>query len=179
MLMTLFHMSRIAGYAVQGALLAAAGGVLTLAVPHAEQVARLAAAAVMLALAMRILWNRDVLRIESMGGRIFRAMSRLFRPLSRYPAAARSVATGVLWGFLPCGLSYSMMLVATARGRPLIAAATMMLFGLATIPGLVSISLGARRLLATEHVRAVTGVAVIGGAVWTAVGAVLPHAHWH
>ena len=72
-----------------------------------------------------------------------------------------------------------MLLVAAAPGEPLVAATGMLLFGLGTIPGLMGITVGAHRWLAAARVRAVTGVAVVCCAVWTAVGALLHSAHIH
>lgn len=50
----------------------------------------------------------------------------------RPAAAARGgvFATGVLWTFMPCGLLYSALLVASLSGGPLAGAASMALFGL-------------------------------------------------
>ena len=178
-LLGVFHLARISSYAAQGALLAALGGALALAVPHFERVGRLVAALVMLMLALRILFNVDVLGAERLGGRVYRRVAPLFRPVARHPPIVRAVEIGVLWGFLPCGLSYSMLLVAAATGAPLVAAIGMLVFGLGTIPGLLGITMGASRLLAATRVRAVTGVAVIGCAVWTAIGALLHSTHVH
>ena len=110
---------------------------------------------------------------------LYRRVAPLFRPVARHPPIVRAVEIGVLWGFLPCGLSYSMLLVAAATGAPLVAAIGMLVFGLGTIPGLLGITMGASRLLAATRVRAVTGVAVIGCAVWTAIGALLHSTHIH
>jgi len=49
----------------------------------------------------------------------------------------------MLWGWLPCGLIYSMLLVAALARGPLLGAATMLSFGLGTVPAvLTSVLLG-------------------------------------
>lgn len=61
------------------------------------------------------------------------------------PVGLRGYMLGVLLGFLPCGLLYSALFLASAY-PPVTAALGMMLFALGTIPALFLISFGAGRL---------------------------------
>jgi uncharacterized protein len=48
---------------------------------------------------------------------------------------------GAIWGWLPCGLVYSMLLVAALAGSPLMGATTMVCFGLGTVPAVLATGL--------------------------------------
>ena len=85
--------------------------------------------------------------------RIARPLWRQLQPLTRRwvppssPAAA--LGFGALWGWVPCGLSWSMLLVALASGSALSGAAVMLSFGLGTMPvmlgsGAIATQLAAR-----------------------------------
>ncbi len=50
---------------------------------------------------------------------------------------------GILWGFLPCGLVFAMLVVAARAQSPLGGALTMLAFGLGTVPTLLGFGLAA------------------------------------
>lgn len=52
--------------------------------------------------------------------------------------AAHLLATGIAFGFLPCGLTYAMQMTAASTGSALEGAAIMALFGLSTFPALAA-----------------------------------------
>ena len=180
---SLFHGARILSYATLGAVLAAAAGRVSATLPDGLEVAgRWLAAGLMVALAARILSNRDVLGLERLGARLFRRAAPLWSVLVRVQGFWRHGALGVLWGLMPCGLLYSMLAVSAAPGRPLLAAAAMALFGLATAPALIGLTLGAARLvpaLSPIRMRAIAGALVLGCALWTALGGLAHRSHMH
>ncbi len=69
--------------------------------------------------------------------------TRRFLPAS---TPLRAYALGGLWGFMPCGLSYAMLLVAAAQASLLGGAVVMAGFGLATVLPLSLLDLGGRQL---------------------------------
>lgn len=58
---------------------------------------------------------------------------------TRRPTPGRLFCTGLLMGFLPCGLSYTMQIKAAATGAPVFGMLTMLVFGLGTVPGLTAV----------------------------------------
>jgi uncharacterized protein len=168
-----FNAARLAGYATIGALLAGAFGSLGGALPVESfaTVERLLAALLMAALAVRLLTGRDLLGLERAGGWAWQHLRPLFGRALALPAGWRHAALGFLWGWLPCGLVYSVLLLAAATGEPVTAAGTMLAFGLGTLPALLGLTLGAASLgqwLRQPHVRRVAGVLVLACAAWTA-----------
>lgn len=76
----------------------------------------------------------------------------------------QALALGALWGWLPCGMVYSVLLTAMLSGDALDGAAVMLAFGLGTLPMLVGLGLlGTRvqRAMRRPAVRVICGVAVL------------------
>jgi sulfite exporter TauE/SafE len=65
----------------------------------------------------------------------------------------------MLWGFLPCGMVYSMLLVATLAGSTAKGAATMLCFGLGTVPAVLAAGLMSAKLLRLRAGRRLNAVA--------------------
>jgi sulfite exporter TauE/SafE len=147
-----YQVGRIGSYAMAGARVGSFGGVLRAAfdLRTAALVSRSLAGFVLILAAVGVLskW-RPLSRLEHLGGRLWKHLAPVARAL---PATGlrSSLLLGMLWGWLPCGLIYSMLLVAALAGGPLQGAVTMLSFGLGTAPAMLA-----------------TGLA--GGQVWRAV----------
>ena len=78
---------------------------------------------------------------------------------------ARMFVAGGLWGWLPCGMVYSVLVTAMLSGSALHGALVMLAFGLGTLPMLLGLGLMGARLrggLARPRVRLACGVLVLG-----------------
>lgn len=62
-------------------------------------------------------------------------------PLLRQPSGLRSLALGGLLGFLPCGLIYGALAIAATTGGSITGGASMLAFGLGTVPILTLVGL--------------------------------------
>lgn len=113
--------------------------------------------------------NRAVLVLERAGGALWaRLQPRLGRLLPiRTPAQA--VLAGGLWGWLPCGLTYSVLVSALASGGMLQGAGLMFAFGLGTLPNLLAMGWAAdrlRSLAGDRRIRLLAGLTVALFGVW-------------
>jgi sulfite exporter TauE/SafE len=180
-----FNGARLVGYALLGALLASVYATLGRLLPlqGVAWAGRIVAVVVMVALAVRLLTGRDWLGVERFGAWAWRGLRPLFGRATGLPPALRHGAMGLLWGFLPCGLVYSVLLMAAATADPAVAAVSMLAFGLGTLPPLLGLTLGAATVgewLRRPGTRRIAGVAVLACAAWTlafAVGHGPQHAH--
>lgn len=90
-------------------------------------------------------------------GSIARALpsgpARLFASIRRLPGLSASFGIGVVTGLLPCGLSWSALLLA-AQTRPSVALVGLFCFGLATGPALIGVAGGWRLAPASWRARA-------------------------
>lgn len=171
-----FNVGRLAGYATVGVALEVLVQVAGARVPGTAFAGglRIVAALWMAVLAVRLLAKRDLPWIERLGAWCWRHIAPLTGPALRLPSALRPVALGMLWGFMPCGLVYSVLLVAASAPTATEAATIMLAFGAGTLPALVGLGAGsAFGFAALAHhpgLRRVAGVVVLGCGMLTAWG---------
>ena len=102
---------------------------------------RTAAAALIFAIGLQLLFGRPLLtRLEQAGSRFWRVLSPQMHKLLPPRNPLRAFGVGTLWGWLPCGLVYSELAVATASGGPITGALVMAFFGMGTIVSLSAVS---------------------------------------
>lgn len=163
-----YNLGRITSYGIAG-LLAGAVGASSFFLEHVLPVERVlyALASVMLILLglyLAGIW-RGVVVLETAGGKLWRHVqpwSKRFLPVRTLPQA---LALGGIWGWLPCGLVYSIVVAALATGSPGRGAALMLAFGLGTLPALLAMGMAAvriRSVLQNAWIRRLSGLAVIG-----------------
>lgn len=115
-------------------------------------------------------WWRGMALLERTGSRLWQPVQRFssrLLPLRRWP---QGFALGLCWGLMPCGLIYSSLAWAATAQDAATAALMMLLFGLGTLPAMLSTSLGALRLQAILRRRGFKqGIAMllIGSGFWT------------
>jgi sulfite exporter TauE/SafE len=96
--------------------------------------------------------------------------------------ALRALTLGMLWGWLPCGLVYSVLLVAAFAGSAFAGSATMVAFGLGTLPALLGLSYASSRFAPPRAtLTRLLGSVIVACGLWTASMpiAVLFGAHQH
>jgi sulfite exporter TauE/SafE len=167
-----YNAGRIASYSVAGALaggfgaafagIGGSGGMLAL---------RGFAALLIIAVGLYVAgWSSAVVRIERLGGGLWRRIAPLARRARASSSPLAALAFGALWGWLPCGLVYSALVVAAASGSSASGALVMAGFGLGTLPALLAVGVLAGRGLATLRTpaaRQVAGAMVIAFGIWT------------
>ena len=159
---------RVLTYAVLGALAGFVGGVVELAgsLLGLQRTASVVAGAVLVLEALLGLAGAGPLA-DTGGGRIFARVSRaLGRRVPGHP-----LGLGLLLGLLPCGLLYSALVAAAARGGPAGGALALLAFGLGTAPALLGVSLAdellARRRALLDRLSRLFLLAMGAWFVWT------------
>ncbi len=143
-----FHLAysggRIASYVAAGALVGAvgqAGLLMRDAVPVQHLLFALSSLMlVLLGLYLAGVWGA-VRRLEQLGSGLWRRLQPLTTRLLPVNSVPRALGLGVLWGWLPCGLVYSVLITALASGGIMQGALVMLAFGLGTLPNLLAIGL--------------------------------------
>ena len=165
-----YNSGRIASYAAAGALAGGlAGGVHTLAGLEGLRVAGYWLANLMLiALGLTLMeaW-RGVARLETAGNLLWRRVQPWTRRVLPVDRPGKMLVAGLLWGWLPCGMVYSMLMTAVLAGSAGGGAAVMVAFGLGTLPMLLGLGLAGQRLRRALQRPAVRRA---GGAVVLAFG---------
>lgn len=153
-----YSLGRIASYAAAGALAGAVGSLgLLLDGVLPVQIALYVLANLMLVLVGLYLAGVSgvAARLESMGTWLWRRVQPLTRGLLPADTLPRALGLGLLWGWLPCGLVYGILLTSMLAGDPLNGAAIMLAFGLGTLPNLLFAGLAWRRISALTRARPV------------------------
>ena len=146
-----------------GALVALFGETAVAAVPGLAGPVRLMGGALIALVGLQIAFGWRLLGpVENAGlalwSRIAPAAGRLL-PVTTLP---RAVALGLLWGFIPCGLVYSMLLLAAASANVASGSLTMLAFGIGTTPAMLLTGIGALRLArVTGRTRRFAGLFVV------------------
>lgn len=121
-------------------------------------------------------WWMGLQRLERMGGPVWKYLEPLRKIVLPVDRFWKALVAGGLWGFLPCGLVYSALALALARADTAVSGATMLAFGLGTMPVLLVTGTFAgrvRALLQRGGTRQVAGMLVILFGAWTAGQALL------
>jgi len=165
---TAFNAGRIASYMAAGAV---AGGVAqgarTLSFLSSLQIGGYWLANLMLiALGLYLMdaW-RGLARLEAAGQIVWRRVQPLLRRLLPVDSLPKAAALGALWGWVPCGMVYSVLLTAMLSGSAASGAAVMLAFGLGTLPMLLGLGMAGGRLqdfTRRRAVRVASGALVLG-----------------
>ncbi len=78
-------------------------------------------------------------------------LGRLMQRLSKRPAVAAPLLLGMVWGLLPCGFLYAAQLKAADTGSLGLGSATMLAFGLGTLPTMLGMGTSAAWLSADQR----------------------------
>ncbi len=153
-----YNAGRLASYAVAGAIAGGvAQGVKTLSFMSSLQIGGYWLANLMLvALGLFLMdaW-RGLARLEAAGQTIWRRVQPLVRHLLPVDSAPKAFALGGLWGWVPCGMVYSVLLTAMMSGSASSGAAVMLAFGAGTLPVLLTMGMLGTRLQAWTRRRSV------------------------
>lgn len=179
-----YNLGRIASYSLAGALVGLLGMSLSLN-GAAEQInlALRATAALFLILMGLYLsgWWPVLTHLERWGAGLWRRLSPLSKRLLPLDSVAKALAAGAVWGWLPCGLTYSALGWSLTAGSPGEGALLMAGFGLGTLPAMLALGTLAerlRRLTRLPATRIIAGLLLIGLGLWTALALFSPtHQH--
>jgi len=148
-LLLAYNGGRLFSYTLAGAVAGGFGALLAGSVAGAwgQWLLALLAALLMIALGLYLGgWWFGLLRLERLGGRWWRYLEPTARRLLPVRGVAGASALGALWGWLPCGLVYSVLIWSLSSGGALNGALLMAAFGLGTLPNLLAMGLLARQL---------------------------------
>jgi sulfite exporter TauE/SafE len=180
---SLYHCGRIGGYAIAGALCGLFGSTVNALLDLARLGAalRIASGVLMLLIAARIVirWN-GLAWLERQGAKFWTRIQPLATRQLSGTHSLNAVAVGFLWGWLPCGLVYSMLLFATTSANGLQGASIMIAFGIGTLPSMLTSSLFAAKLQALlKHniARLLSGIALACFGLWMIVAAIQHSGH--
>ncbi len=171
LLLVAYQIGRMLSYAIAGGLI---GGVLGfivgwLDIDAVRQGLRVVSAAALVAAAFVAFGA-----LRDPGSRIGKLVWPRLAPFGRrllpVTSVARAFGFGMVWGWMPCGFAYTVMVIAALEHDALRSAATMLAFGVGTAPAMIAVAFGARRaarFAAGNAGKRVAGSVLIGSAALT------------
>lgn len=172
-----YNLGRISSYVIAGALVGAIGsfGLLFKDMLPVQMALYVAANLMMIALGLYLTgFTRSLAFTERLGQSLWKRIQPHTRRFLPVRSVAQAYPLGLLWGWLPCGMVYGVLTAALLSGSAQRGAATMLAFGLGTLPNLLLAGLLLQRLRSIVQVRWVrlgSGLLVMAFGIWGLVNA--------
>jgi len=170
-----FNLGRLLGYAILGAIAAgvigAVGEIVSLK-NYARWFRMVTALMVLVIGASFIIDWRGLAILEKGGAGIWKRIMPLATRISQRNDWLGRTGLGICWGFLPCGLVYTVLMTAASTANALTGALTMFAFGVGTAPAMMGLTVAAPALgtfLSDRLVRRIVGFSLIVLAIWMVI----------
>jgi sulfite exporter TauE/SafE len=115
-------------------------------------------------------WWNGLRNIERAGGVIWKRIEPVSRRFIPVKTPFQALLLGILWGWLPCGLVYTILFWSISTGSAVTGALLMLSFGLGTLPMLLAMGIFAANLstmIRKQWVRAAAGSIIIAFGVFS------------
>jgi sulfite exporter TauE/SafE len=162
-----YNAGRLSSYMLAGALVGLVGqaGFLLRDVVPIQQLLFALSSLMLIALGLYVagIWG-VVSRIERAGNVLWKRINPLTRHIFPIVTPQKAYMLGVLWGWIPCGLVYSVLVTALASGNAQSGALIMLAFGFGTLANLLAMGLfwqQCQKWVRSAAVRRVAGVLVM------------------
>jgi sulfite exporter TauE/SafE len=165
-----YNLGRVASYIAAGALAGALGqaGIALRGGAMARHLLMFLMGATLIVVALNVAGVRPVTRgIEAAGSFLWRQVQPVSRHFLPVTTPWQALGLGALWGWLPCGMVYAVLLMALASGNAGEGALILAAFGLGTLPNLLAIGAAVGR---TRRWMRITWVRYLASGLIAAVG---------
>ena len=124
-------------------------------------------------------WLPQLASVEKIGIPIWKQLEPIGRKLVPVASLPKALAYGLVWGWLPCGLVYFVLIWALTAGDAISGALTMLAFGLGTLPTLITagfMTSWITRFAHSTRARQIVGLLIIAMAIGSLF---IPMEHHH
>ena len=165
-----FNAGRIGSYMIAGAMAGSIGGAIGQGwvlseTMTARTVLFLFANLMIVATGLYVMGLPQLLApLERAGGLLWRHVSPLIKQLLPMNTVPRAALFGMLWGWIPCGMVYAILLSAISAGSAVAGMLTMLAFGIGTLPAMIAAGWAAgsiRQWTRDSRVRMAAGAAIV------------------
>jgi len=142
-----YNTGRVLTYALLGLLVAALGKTAVSSIPDLAAPVRLASGLLIVLIGLQLAFNWRILApLETAGSKIWRRIAPAAQGLVPVRTTTQALGLGLIWGWLPCGLVYSVLLLAATTAEPVHGGLVMIAFGLGTMPAMIATGVSASKL---------------------------------
>jgi sulfite exporter TauE/SafE len=170
---TTYNLGRIASYSAAGLIVGFIGAEAASYTDMSDgpSVLRYTGAVMMVAIGLYLAgWFPQLSKVERIGAPLWRVLEPISRSLVPVDRLPKALLYGLVWGWLPCGMVYFVLIWALTSGSAAQGAMTMAAFGLGTLPSLLTAGIAAswlKRFTGSPLTRQLVGASVILMAVAT------------
>ena len=145
-----YNLGRIISYTIAGSITGLLGMMFANQIEQGLVVLQFVSAVFLFCLALYVSgWWQGLVKIEKLGHYIWRVVQPWAKPFIPFKHPLYALPYGIIWGWLPCGLVYSVLTWSLASGSWFNGAKIMFGFGLGTLPVMILMALGFNRLKTT------------------------------
>ncbi|MGV6850810.1 MAG: sulfite exporter TauE/SafE family protein [bacterium] len=181
-LIVLYNTGRILSYSIAGAVAGTTGlllGDITQNTSGSIDLFRMTTGIILLLIAFYLLFNWQLIeKLSSYGLLIWKRVSPIVSKMLPIKSPGQALLIGLLWGLMPCGLVYAILLTAWVSGGPFNGAITMLAFGLGTLPSMIGMGIASGTVMSRiskQTFRKIAGISILIFGLWTLSGPTLIH----
>jgi sulfite exporter TauE/SafE len=142
-----YNTGRVLSYAFLGVLVATLGQAIVARIPDIAAPVRLASGLLIVVVGLQVAFGwRFLAPLENAGATVWKRIAPAAKGLLPVTSLPRALGLGLLWGWLPCGLVYSVLLLAATTANGVNGGLVMVSFGMGTMPAMIMTGLSASRL---------------------------------
>lgn len=144
-----YNVGRLLTYALLGVVVALIGKTAVGAIPSLAGPIRLVSGLLIVVVGLQVAFNLRLLApVEKAGALIWNRLAPRATGLIPATSIPKAAGLGLLWGWLPCGLVYSVLLIAATTAAATSGGLVMVAFGLGTLPAMILTGLSAAKVAA-------------------------------
>ena len=162
-----YNLGRITSYGIGGYFAGLLHNVLMLPLGEGQghRILQIVSALIMAGAGLHIAgWFPRFAYIEKAGALVWRQIEPYGRRLVPVETLPQAYVFGMIWGWLPCGLVYAALTLATTAGDEIRSTLTMLAFGIGTLPAVIGVGIMTSlmvRLSSMRKFRQIAGVSLI------------------
>lgn len=142
-----YNLGRVLTYAILGAVVAVLGKGAVDSIPSLGPPVRLASGILIMLVGLQVAFNWRILApLENAGARIWQRIAPAAKGLVPVETLPQALGLGLIWGWLPCGLVYSVLLLAATTTDATSGGLVMIAFGLGTMPAMIATGVSASKI---------------------------------
>lgn len=142
-----YNTGRILSYALLGIVVASLGQTVVKAIPNIAAPVRFASGLLIVIVGLQVAFNwRFLAPVEKAGAKIWNHIAPAAKGLLPVTSMPKALGLGLLWGWLPCGLVYSVLLLAGTTANAVNGGLVMLAFGVGTMPAMIMTGISASKL---------------------------------
>jgi sulfite exporter TauE/SafE len=142
-----YNLGRVLSYALLGVAVAVIGKTMVSGIPDIAAPVRFASGILIILVGLQLAFGWRILSpLESAGAKLWNRIAPAAKGLVPVRTTGQAIGLGLIWGWLPCGLVYSVLLLAATTADPTSGGLVMISFGLGTMPAMIATGLSASKL---------------------------------